>query len=103
MIADSAKAKAIGAKAYREALDAKVKILGRLLENYDDGRRKSFFCIAVNLLDIGDLARALAQIEQESMPGDAAKTRAALAVRVLQAAADKRGVSLRLRKKPKGP
>jgi len=38
--------------------------------NYDDGRRKSFFCIAVNLLDLQDLKSVMEQTEDKRKPDD---------------------------------
>ena len=37
-----------GLSAYQAELDEKVAILEELLEQYNDGRKKSFFCLAVN-------------------------------------------------------
>jgi len=47
---DFKKVKKIGIETYQSELDEKIKILKYLLVNYNDGRRKSFFCIAINLL-----------------------------------------------------
>jgi hypothetical protein len=49
------KAKDIGIETYKAELNAKVQILEDLLKNYDAGRRKSFFCLAVNLIELSDL------------------------------------------------
>lgn len=45
-----AKAKEIGIEAYLKEQREKVKILNRLLEDYDNGRKDVFFCLAVNML-----------------------------------------------------
>ena len=95
---DLKKAKNIGIGAYSKELNEKVTILETLLANYDDGRRKSFFCIAVNLLELQDVKRILKQIELEVLPEQSIKERAAIAVRLFQAIADKQGISLSLRK-----
>ena len=52
---DAKKAKKIGIEAYKAELDEKIGLLKILLENYDDGRRKSFYCLAVNLLELPDV------------------------------------------------
>ena len=101
MLTDAKKAKAIGIEEYQTALNTKVEMLKHLLENYDDGRRKSFFCNTANLLDLEDLGRVMAQIEKETKDDDTIKQKAMTAVSLLQAAADKRGIELKLRKKPK--
>lgn len=43
--------KEIGVEVYHLEQGRKLEILKFLLEHYNDGRRKSFFCPAVNLLD----------------------------------------------------
>lgn len=40
---------------YRKELDTKVTILRELLDNYNDGRRKNFYCLAVNLMPLPQL------------------------------------------------
>jgi len=40
---------------YGKELNERMEILEFMLENYDDGRRKNFYCIAVNLLKLDDL------------------------------------------------
>ena len=54
-IQDLKQAKAAGLEAYRQELEEKAALLRRLLEGYNDGRRKSFYCVAVNLLPLSDL------------------------------------------------
>ena len=96
---DLAKAKQIGIEAYETELDSKVKILEALLKHYNDGRRKSFFCLAVNLLELADVERVMAQIETQIQADAQRKEKAGLAARLFQEMADKRGISLKLRKK----
>jgi len=95
---DMEKAKRIGMDAYRAELDEKIKLLEGLLENYDDGRRKSFFCAAVNLLELPDIKTVIAELEAQTKPGDPVKEKAKLAARLFQELADERGISLKLRK-----
>lgn len=97
---DLDKAKNIGLDAYKAELDAKVELLKSLLKGFDDGRRKSFFCIAVNLLDLNDLMSVMEQVNGETKPEDTLKEKSAAAVRLLQAIAEKRGIMLQLRKQP---
>lgn len=82
---------------FRAELAEKSRLLTELLEHHNDGRRKSFFCTAVNLLPAGDTAAVLEQLDV-SLP---LKERAAQAVRLLNGAAEARGISLKLNKKPK--
>jgi len=99
---DLEKAKNTGMDAYAKELDKKIAILETLLAHYDDGRRKSFFCVAINLLELQDIKATLKQIALEAHPEQSTKERAAIAVGLLRAMADKRGISLALRKKVKG-
>lgn len=98
---DNEKAKRIGMDAYAAQLHQKIELLQFLLTHYNDGRRKGFFCIAVNLLELSDLEHVLQQMKRETVADFTIKEKAALAVRLLQAMADEREITLKLRKKPK--
>ena len=98
-ISDLNKAKSLGIDAYKEELNEKVEILEHLLANYNDGRRKSLFCIATNLLEIEDLRNIVRQIKAEAQADMPPKEKAAIAVRLLQEIAGQRNISLKLRKK----
>ncbi|MDD4849559.1 MAG: DUF3795 domain-containing protein [Gemmiger sp.] len=93
----------IGLDAYRLELEEKVAILSALLEGYNDGRHKSSFCAAVNLLELGHLRAVMETLKAESTPENTPdstpKEKAALASRLLAAAAAAQGVLLKLRKK----
>lgn len=99
MLSDFEKAKQIGIDVYRTELDEKVAILEYLLENYNDGRRKSFFCIAVNLLELKDIKTIMTQLGEETAQTNDVKEKAAAAARLIQKMADGRNVSLKLNKK----
>lgn len=45
----------IGEEAYHAEQTEKRQILERLLAQYNDGRKKTLFCLAVNLLPLEDL------------------------------------------------
>ncbi len=98
---DLHRVKSIGLDAYEAELNSKVGLLKNLLENFDDGRKKNFFCIAVNLLDLQDVEYVMAQITDKTSRDDSKKEKAAAAVRIFQTMAEKRNIVLRLRKKPK--
>lgn len=92
----------IGKEAYQEEQGRKTEILGELLANYNDGRRKSFFCLAVNLLECEVLQAVMDQVKAVPEPaGRTIKERAAGVVKLLQDAADERGIVLKLKKKNK--
>ena len=48
MLRDLKRAEEMGYAAYRAELEEKMEILRKLLLQYNDGRRKTFFCTAVN-------------------------------------------------------
>ena len=64
VIADLEKASKYGVEQYIIELNEKVNILEFLINNYDDGRRKNFYCIAVNLLELQDLRDIITEIKQ---------------------------------------
>jgi len=93
---DAQKAKQIGIEAYIGELNIKIEILEKLLKNHDDGRRKSFFCLAVNLLDIADVNSVMEQLDGKmQLP---LKERAKFAAGLFQAVADEKGIVLKLNK-----
>lgn len=96
---DFEKLKKIGVKAYREEQREKAAILNELLENYNDGRKKTLFCLAVNLLELDDLRKMMEQIKED---GEclSMKEKAARIAGLLQEAAAQRAICLKLRKKP---
>jgi len=96
---DMYKAKSIGIDIYVKELNERISILKILLENYDDGRRKSFFCTALALLDLHELKSLPDLLASEAQQAQTLKERAAMAARLLQAMAEKQNVSLKLRKK----
>lgn len=64
--ADLEKAKQYGMEAYNAEQVEKIKILDVLLSGYNDGRKKTLFCVAVNLLDLQELREVLRKIENRS-------------------------------------
>ena len=61
--ADLHKAQRIGIQQYNLEQQEKMQILCYLLSNYNDGRRKNFFCVAVNLLELSELQEAMKQVQ----------------------------------------
>ena len=95
---DMEKAKQIGIPDYEAELNKKVKVLEKLLSTYDDGRRKSLYCTAVNLLELKDINIVLEQISSEVEPETSLKEKATTAARLFVEMAATRGISLKLRK-----
>lgn len=101
--ADLEKAQKIGIEKYNMEQKEKTEMLDYLLSACNDGRRKTFFCVAVNLLELSDLREAMEKIRgNEELLSLSVKERAVYAVELLQKAADKRDITLKLRKKRKG-
>lgn len=96
---DFEKIKIIGIDAYKTELNEKVEILRHLLIRHNDGRRKIFFCTAINLLELHDIKNVIEQIENEVKADGSIKENAAIAVRLFQDMAKMRDISLKLNKK----
>ena len=88
-----------GSERYAAEQRGKRNILDHLLAGYNDGRKKTLFCLAVNLLELDDLRTILENADGETA-GLTVKEKAAYVAGLLQKCADKSGVVLRLRKKP---
>ena len=82
----------IGKEAYNAKQAEKRQILDRLLREYNDGRKKTLFCLAVNLLPLEDLRTVFAEGDLELPLQDRAK----LMEKRLK---EKSGVELKLRRK----
>jgi hypothetical protein len=63
-INDMQKAINNGIEQYQAELNEKILFLEYLIDNFNDGRKKNFFCIAVNLLDLDDLNDIKEHIEK---------------------------------------
>lgn len=95
--ADMERLRTIGADRYNAEQEEKVRLLGYLLSNCNDGRRKTLFCLAVNLLGLADVRTVVDQLMASDLP--TVKERAVYAATLLQKAADEKGISLKLNRK----
>lgn len=93
------RAREMGLDAYLDELRRRADILAFLLSQCNDGRKKTLFIQACNLLDFRVLSEMAAQIRSAAFPE--LSDRAKLAVSLLQDAAQAQGILLKLRKKPK--
>jgi len=99
---DFEKVKKIGIDIYESELTEKVEILKYLLTNYNDGRRKGFFCIAVNLLELQDVKCIVKQIKSRTESDVLTqKEKVPIATNLFQDMALKRNIILKLNKKAK--
>ena len=100
--ADLEKARQSGMEAYNAEQIEKAKILDIFLSDYNDGRKKTLFCVAVNLLDVQELREILRKIEHRSdMETLTLKERSAFLASLLQDTAAQKNIDLKLRKKKK--
>ena len=97
-LADMEKARDHGIEAYKTGLNAKVRILEELLSCYNDGRRKGFYCLAINLLELADIEVIMEKIRSEVSLLATSKEKAVAAVSLFNTIADEKGISLKLRK-----
>lgn len=95
--ADMERLRTIGADRYNAEQEEKVRLLGYLLSSCNDGRRKTLFCLAVNLLELSDVRTVVNQLMASDLPS--VKDRAVYAATLLQKAADEEGISLKLNRK----
>ena len=95
--ADMERLRNIGADRYNAEQEEKVRLLGYLLSTCNDGRRKTLFCLAVNLLELSDVRTVENQLMASDLP--TVKERAVYAATLLQKAADEKGISLKLNRK----
>ena len=98
-LADMERARAAGLADYQAELRERQELLNYFLANCNDGRRKTLFYLAANLLSPKALqeAREPAAAMAEQSPKERGTQTAAL----LQASAAREGVLLKLRRKPK--
>ena len=97
---DIIKVQEMGIESYCEEQRKKSEILKMLLSGYNDGRRKTFYCVAVNLLPLQDIENVMKQIAEDSLDYLTMKEKAEIIVSFFQDIAIKQGIILKLRKKP---
>lgn len=97
---DLERAQRIGIQQYNLEQQEKMQILSYLLSNYNDGRRKNFFCVAVNLLELSELHEAMKQVQSNDqislLP---VKEQCLYVVNVLRKIADRKNIQLKLIRK----
>lgn len=97
---DLEKAQRIGIDEYNREQNEKIKILHYLLSNYNDGRKKAFFCVAVNLLGLSQLQEGIKQVEENpEISILSVKEKSAYVADVFRRIADRESIQLRLNKK----
>ena len=99
VVTDLAKAKTDGVEPYLTDLRAKIEILEFLINTYNDGRRKSYYCTAVNLLPLSDLREIMNEIQEKIAPlNSSPKEKINEIVRLMETRAKASNIELKLRK-----
>lgn len=86
-----------GLEAFEQAQEQRCELLRQLIAGYDDGRSRSFLCIAATLLDDAAIQAALAagsEIPADLKAGEKARRMRA----ILERLAGEKGLTLKLRK-----
>ena len=99
---DMDKMKHIGVEQYHAELREKAQMLKYFLINCNDGRRKSFYCVAVNLLELQECRDVFAQVSAKIAADEtlSLKERASFAAGLFQEIADRHKIPLKLNRKP---
>ena len=97
--------KTCGLDSFIEQQRKRILLLEKMIKSFDDGKSKSFYCIATTLLPIADLETSLEKTEQrlkaEKIDLDDNRTNSKILKEFLNESAARKGVDLRLRKKVK--
>lgn len=88
----------LGAELYSAEQQKKRILLNHLLSAYNDGRKKTLFCVAVNLLELDDLENIVNELDKNTLHLSL-KEKAAYAANLFQKAATNKHITLKLRKK----
>ena len=94
-----------GLDRFLEQQTKRIGLLQTMLENFDDGKSKSFYCVAAALLPVtaleDSLHRVQRQIKEDKVKSADVKTKAGILRGLLDDCVAKTGVDLKLRQKPK--
>ena len=88
----------LGAELYLAEQQRKKDLLDHLLNQYNDGRRKTLFCTAVNLLTLNDLENIVRELDENTL-NLSLKEKAVYAAGLFQKNAADKNISLKLRRK----
>lgn len=95
---DLQKAQQVGIEKYNVEQAEKSKILTHMLDCYNDGRKKTLFCLAVNLLELEKLREIIRRADAMTV-NRSVKEKAAFLSELLQQCANEYNITLKLKKK----
>jgi hypothetical protein len=82
---------------YKKLQNTREEILKDMLNNFNDGRSKSYYCIAATIMEIEELEQALSDAKESSVDQDL-KAKAKILHKLLDDKAKQKGYFLGLRK-----
>lgn len=87
----------IGIEKYMLIIDKKIKLLNFFLKNYNNGKLKSFYCLAINLLNLEDIEKIVTMIKDkiEFIETDKNK-KIKMIVNLFEITAQEKGIILKL-------
>jgi len=92
-----------GLEEFFKQQEKRIKFLETMLENFNEGRSKSFYCIATALLPLDDLEQALEEseetIKKKNVNLKDLKTKSKILKEKINKLANKKKIELKLRKK----
>ncbi len=86
-----------GIKKFVKVQQLREQLLSQILREFNEGRSKSYYCIAATLLEIGELEEAIARAHKESKGLDL-RGKSKVMHLILDSIADKNNYYLKLRK-----
>ena len=95
---DMEKFRGQGKELYSTEQQRKKILLNHLLNTYNDGRKKTLFCVAVNLLELDDLENIINALDENTL-NFSLNEKAAYAANLFQETATTKNIILKLRKK----
>jgi len=94
-----------GVEKFIEQQKERIKFLKDMLEGFNEGRSRSFYCIAAALLSVDDVKKSIDSAKKEvktlDIKNDDVKSKAKTLRKIIQDVADKKGIDLKLRKATK--
>lgn len=98
-LSDIKRAQDIGMQAYHQEQLEKKELLQTLLDHYNDGRKKTLYCTAVNLLPLEEIKRILKEVSHDESLRELSKNDMAKHVAsLLENLSNQLDISLKLRK-----
>lgn len=95
---DMEKFRELGIEPYTAEQQRKKVLLNHLLNTYNDGRKKTLFCVAVNLLELDGIENIINELDKNTR-NLSLKEKAAYAASLLQKTAANKDITVKLHKK----